>query len=82
MFFFFDKRNLLGIHRCFFVPSMNMTILFGNICFSRHLQFSERTADPDAGEGVEQPHRSKKVKVTEPEALEFSPSFCCEKKIK
>ena len=51
---------------------MNMTILFGTMpfvtCFS-----DERTVDPDSiGEGVEQPHRSKRVKVSEPEARFFS----------
>ena len=56
-----------------------MTILFGNICLSFHLPFSERTADPEAGEGVEQPHRSKKVKVTEPEAGFFLSNPSCEK---
>ena len=35
--------------------------------------------DPD-GEGVEQPHRSKKVKVTEPEAGFFSESKSWKKK--
>ena len=33
MFFFSTKKLYWVIHRCFFfVPSMNVTILFGNIC--------------------------------------------------
>ena len=80
MFFFSTKKIYWVIHRCFFSFHQWMwpsCLVIYAVC---HLQFSERTVDPD-GEGVEQPHRSKKVKVTEPEAGFFFPNPSCEKKI-